>query len=50
MLPSTPGSPHWSLSLRFPYQNPAHTPPLPQPSYMPRQSQYSRFYHPHSSG
>jgi len=22
ILPSTPGSPHWSLSLRFPHQNP----------------------------
>src|SRR5215510_14768754 len=22
ILPSTPGSPHWALSLRFPHQNP----------------------------
>src|SRR5215471_6192786 len=24
ILPSMPGSPHWSLSLRFPHQNPLH--------------------------
>jgi len=29
ILPSTPGSPKWSLSLRFPYQNPVYAPPLP---------------------
>jgi len=27
--PSTSGSPQWSLSLRFPYQNPAHASSLP---------------------
>jgi hypothetical protein len=27
-LPSTSGSPHWSLSLRFPHQNPVQTSPL----------------------
>ena len=26
--PSTPGSPQWSLSLRFPHQNPIHSPLL----------------------
>ena len=28
-LPSKPGSPKWSLSFRFPHQNPVHTSPLP---------------------
>jgi hypothetical protein len=50
ILPSTPGSPHWSLSLRFPHQNPLHASPLHHPSYMPRPSHSSRFYHPHNTG
>ena len=29
ILPSTSGSPQWSLSLKLPHQNPVHTPPLP---------------------
>jgi hypothetical protein len=29
ILPSTPGSPTWSPSLRSPYQNPVRTSPLP---------------------
>ena len=29
ILPFTPGSPQWSLSLRFPHQNPVHASPLP---------------------
>jgi hypothetical protein len=48
ILPSTPGSSHWSLSLRSPNQNPVHAPPLSHLSYMPRPSHSSRFYHPHN--
>jgi len=29
ILPSTPGSPKWSLSLMFPHQNPVYASPLP---------------------
>jgi hypothetical protein len=50
ILPSTSGSPRWSVSLRFPHQNPVHASPLPHPSYMPRPSHFSRFYRPHYSG
>jgi len=41
ILPSTPGSPQWSPSLRFPHQNPVHTSPLPHTRYMPRPSHSS---------
>jgi len=30
----TPGFPKWSLSLRFPYQNPVNASPLPHTRYM----------------
>jgi hypothetical protein len=50
ILPSTPGSPQWSPSLRFPHQNPVRTSPLPHARYMPRPSHSSRFYHPHNIG
>jgi hypothetical protein len=33
ILPSTPGSPQRSLSLRFPHQNPVHTFPFPSLSH-----------------
>jgi len=48
ILPSKPGSPQWSLSLRFPHQNPVPASPLPHTCYMPRPSHSSRFYHPNN--
>jgi len=48
ILPSTPGSPQWSLSLRFPHQRPIFASPLPHTCYKPRLSHSSRFYHPHN--
>jgi hypothetical protein len=48
ILPSTPGSPQWSLSLRFPHQNPTHASLLPHPRYIPRPSHSSRFYPQHN--
>ena len=48
ILPSASGSPQWSLSLRFPHQNPVHPSPLPHTRHMPRPSHSSRFYHPHN--
>ena len=38
ILPSMPGSPKWSLSLRFPHQNPVYASPLPHTRYMPNPS------------
>ena len=49
ILPSRPGSPQWSLSLRFPHQNPIRASSLPNTRYVPRPS-HSRFYHPHNIG
>ena len=47
ILPSTPKSPKWwSLSLRFPHQNPVYASPLPHTRYMPSPSHSTRFYHP----
>ena len=48
--PSTPRSPQWSLSLRFPPQDPIH-PPSPYP-YAPHAQPISVFsiYHPHNIG
>jgi hypothetical protein len=50
ILPSTSGFPQWSLSLRFPNQNPVHTSPLPHTHHMPRRSHSSRFYHSRNIG
>ena len=36
ILPSACGSPEWSLSLRFPHQNPVDPSPLPHTRHMPR--------------
>ena len=48
--PSTPRSPHWYLSLRFPHQDPIHLPLLTHTRHMSSPSHSSRFYHPHSIG
>jgi hypothetical protein len=42
ILPSTPGSPQWSLSFRFPNQNPVYASRLLHTRYMPRPSHSSR--------
>ena len=44
--PSTPRSPQWSPSLRFPHQDPIHPPPLTHTCHMPSPSHSSQFYHP----
>ena len=41
IVPSTPGSPQWSPSLRLPHQNPVHAPSLPHARYMPRPSHFT---------
>ena len=46
---STPRSPQWSLSFRFPHQDPIHSPFLTHTRHMPSPS-HSRFYHPHNIG
>ena len=48
ILPSTSGTPKWSLSLRFPHQNPVYASPLPLTRYIPRPSHSSPVYHPHN--
>ena len=48
--PSTPRSPQWSPSLRFPHQDPIRPPLLTNTRHMPSPSHSSRFYHPHNIG
>ena len=48
--PSTPRSPQWSPSLRFPHQDPIRPPLLAHTRHMPSPSHSSRFYHPHNIG
>ena len=43
--PSKPRSPQWSLSLRFPHQDPIRRPFLTHTRHMPSPSHSSRFYH-----
>jgi hypothetical protein len=50
IVPSTPGTPRRSLSLRFTHQNPVHTSPFPHTCYVPRPFYSSLFYHPHDIG
>ena len=42
--PSTPRSPQWSLSLRFPHQDPIRPPLLTHTRHMPSPSHSPRFY------
>jgi len=47
-LTSITRSSKWSLTLRFPQQNPLHAFPLPYTCYMPRLSYSSLFHYPNN--
>jgi len=49
ILPSMPGSPKWSLTLRFPHQIPIYASTLRHTRYISRPSHSSRFNHPNFS-
>ena len=50
ILPSTSRSPQWSLSIRFPHQNPVYGSPLPHTHYMPCPSHSSAYGHSKNTG
>jgi len=50
ILPYTPGSSKWSLSFRFPHQNPVYNSALSHTSYMSRTLHYSPFHEPKNIG
>jgi hypothetical protein len=45
IFPSTPGTSKWSLSLKFPHQNPVYTSVLTHTCYIPYPSHSPRFDH-----
>ena len=49
IIPSTPGSPKWSLTLRFPHRNSVYASSLLHTRYIPRPSRSSPFYHPNNN-
>jgi len=49
IVASMSGSRQWSLSLRFPHQNPVHTYSLAHTRHIPPPPYYSLFYHQHNT-